>query len=369
MKVLMISARADHGGGPRHMELLIENLPSHTEVHVACPDDQPYGARFKRLVSSRISRIPHREFAFGAVVGVIRYVRKNQIQLIHCHGKGAGLYGRIVSAITGVPCVHTPHGVHVGGYGVRAKRLYRLYENLSSRWVDHLVYVSSDEQSEASLNGLWPHVDSSVIVNGVNDVPGEEVVACRLRERRSMGLDEDCLVVATVSRFDRQKNMHEALEIAKLLPECLFLWIGSGEEKNALEMEATAAGAKNVFFVGQVDSPLSLLAAADVYLSTSLWEGMPLAILEAMSVGLPIVATRVVGHRELVESSGCGVLYEQGQVMEAVEALRSFEANAALRGSVGARGRDAQRQNYSTRRQGRMIAELYMRISGKRTVV
>src|SRR6185437_9003872 len=64
---------------------------------------------------------------------LVIYAKKQRIDVIHTHGKGAGLYGRIVSALTKKPCLHTPHGVHVSQYGVFAMWAYRLYENLSAK--------------------------------------------------------------------------------------------------------------------------------------------------------------------------------------------------------------------------------------------
>ena len=90
------------------------------------------------------SSCPHRRFRIGAAVALIEFVRRQGIELIHAHGKGAGAYARIVSAATCVPCIHTPHGVHVGEYGVLKLAMYRAYENLSSRWVDGVIYVSRE---------------------------------------------------------------------------------------------------------------------------------------------------------------------------------------------------------------------------------
>lgn len=359
MRVLMISVRADHGGGPRHIELLIKNLCGSYEIHVACPDDKPYAQRFYELVSGRVFGIPHRKFSLKSALSLSRYIKGNGIDLIHCHGKGAGLYGRFASALTKVALVHTPHGVHVGAYGSAARWFYRQYENLTSYWVKHFIYVSTDERIAASSNGLWPHAASSVIVNGVDDLQEGDVVDRRSKGRRLLKLDDDRLVVATMSRFDTQKNMQEAYKIAKLLPECTFLWMGDGEQKADLERLALRDGLRNVAFLGLHDDPLSILPAADVYLSTSLWEGMPLAVLEAMSVGLPVVATRVTGHSELIASAECGVLYEQGDVEQAAEALRTLASDIQRRKNMGLRGQKMQRSLYSTRRQGKATGDLY----------
>jgi glycosyltransferase involved in cell wall biosynthesis len=288
-----------------------------------------------------------------------RYARNNEISILHTHGKGAGAYGRVVSALTGIPCVHTPHGIHVGSYGAVALRLYRCYENLTSRWVNRLIYVSNDEQLAARRCVLWPRVASSVIVNGVVSASEEALRQGRREARSALGFPEERLLVVTLSRFDYQKNMGEAYAIAKRHPGVNFVWVGDGPDHRALRERAQSEGANHIHFPGAMDDPASLLAAADIYLSTSRWEGMPLAVLEAMAAGLPLVATDVTGHRELIGSSHCGLLYELGDVDAGSSFLTELLANLELRGELGAKGRAAQLRLYSCEAQAQAVAALY----------
>lgn len=358
-RVLMISVRADHGGGPRHMELLLRGLRGEIDFYIACPNEPPYRERFEQLVHGNIFTIPHRSFSLLRALQLASYVKRCEVDLIHTHGKGAGLYGRLVSLLSGRPCLHTPHGIHVAQYGALKRRFYRLYENVTGRLARHIIYVSAEELTAASDFGLWPSVPVSVIANGVDEISEERVAALRADVRRRFEIAEDKPVVVTVSRFDFAKNMDEAYDVARALPEMLFLWIGDGGGAAALQNRAISEKVQNVRFLGVLDDPTPVLAAADIYFSSSRSEGLPLAVLEAMAIGLPVVATNVTGHRELVGKKGGGLLYPLGESEQAVALLNRLISAPSLRKQLGSRGRDLQRANYSARRMAHAVQRLY----------
>jgi len=360
-KVLVISVRADYGGGPRHLELLLKHLPADIQAFVACPDEPPFRERFESLVGGRVFTLPHRRFDLSFARRLARWAGDQGVDLLHAHGKGAGVYARMAAAILRTPCVHTPHGVHVESYSPLKRRLYRAYENLTARWVDHLIFVSDEERAAAQAAGLWPRTPHSVIVNGVEAVADAQRARWRHESRQRLGVDEARPVIMTLSRFDYQKNMLEALEVAKRLPEALFAWIGEGDESALLARRARDERIANVRFLGKSDAPLPWLAAADAYLSTSRWEGLPLAVLEAMSLGLAVVASDVVGQRELL-GEGAGRLYPLGDPAAAADALRALLRDSALRRQMGERARRIQRERYSVEGMAEATAAVYRRV-------
>lgn len=366
--MFLVSVRADHGGGPKHIELLLRHFPDVVEAHIACPDEPPYRVRFELLTDGRVCTIPHRRFDLRSAFGLASYVRREKFDVIHAHGKGAGVYARGVSFLTGVPCVHTPHGVHVGQYGSMAHFLYRVYENVSARWVvDHVIFVSPEERDVAQRERLWSRVPSSVIANGVEDADTNLLPGLRSETRVRLSVEEGQMVVVTLSRFDYPKNMHEAYEVAKSLPDCLFVWIGDGDDRGELERKARSDKVENLRFLGKLDDPSPYLAAADIYFSTSRWEGLPLAVLEAMAMGAPVVASDVAGHREVVGESGAGLLYPLGDSAQAAQALQRLSDDVALRQRLGAPARQVQQETYSAQRMAEAVCELYGRLTQGRS--
>lgn len=363
LRVLMISARADHGGGPKHIETLLQSRDDRVQVAVACPNDPPYRRKFEQLTTLPAYTIPHRRFTIKAALGLVKYMRKQQIDIIHTHGKGAGIYGRLAALLTRKPCIHTPHGVHVETYSTTLLYLYRKYENLTARWIEHLIFVSAEERQLATRTGLWPTTPHSIIVNGVNSISASRVTTLRSIARKSLGIRSNKLVIITVSRFNYQKNMEEAYQVAQLLPEYLFLWLGDGEDLELLKARAKADGLDNITFLGTTDTAVPLLAAADVYFTSSRWEGLPLAVIEAMAVGLPIVASDVTGHHEIVQDSAGGLLYPLGDPAAAAGRLTRLAGHPELRIQMGRAGRKAQRMHYSAGKMTAAVSTLYRQIA------
>lgn len=239
---------------------------------------------------------PHQDLlALRHAVEVIRRLRPD---VIHCHSSKGGAVGRLAAALTGRRgvTVYTPHGVaflrqDIGG---RKRALYAGLEYALQYLCAYTVACSRSEQRALAQRG----VRSLLIENGV-----EEPVSAARPEPRSPG---GPLRVCTVGRLDTQKNPRLFEEIARELEgeEAEFLWIGSGEQSGEI-------GAANARVLGWLPKPqvAAVVGEADLYLSTSLWEGLPLAVLEAMALGKPLLLHDCPGNTDLVEPGQGGFLY------------------------------------------------------------
>lgn len=361
MNVLLITLRADYGGGPEHVYQLVKNSSS-VSFYIACPDDVPYAAYYKELLDRRVFQLPHRAFKFHSLWKLIAYAKENKIDVIHSHGKGAGLYAKLLSVITRVPSVHTPHGIHVGEYNLLRKVLYKLYENSASWWLKKILFVSMSEKRQALAFGLWPKVESIVVPNGVALVSDEDKKSWRINVREALRLKDSQFVVAMISRFDYAKNMGEAFKVAKKCSDISFLWIGDGEEKLSLEALSRSEGVHNIIFVGFSDTPKYYLAASDLYLSTSRWEGLPLGMLEAMSLGLPVVASKVSGNVDLVSDGETGFLYPLSDINHAVNKINQLKDDHVLHRKQGSAARLRQQQLYNVKNMANRITGEYKNI-------
>ncbi len=347
MRVLEITASAGFGGGPQHVFELVSNLGDEVSIDIACPCQEPYWDRFSAIIQGELVEIPERRFTLTMALRLVRHVRRRDIQLLHSHGKGAGVYGRFIAALTGVPLVHTPHGIHLGHYSKLMRRTYIAYERMTGRFSDCTIFVSESEKERAMGLHLWPSVQSQVIVNGVRSWPDDRAKQWRCELRSSIGVADSELVVVTLSRFDFQKNMNEMAFIAEKCPRIQFWFLGDGADKPAVMEYCKSHKIANVWLPGFVPDPLSYLAAADVYLSTSRWEGLPLSLLEAMSLAKPVVASEVTGNRDVVHDSKTGYLYPLGDANRAVELLGKLENDAGLRRRMGQAAKRHQKETFS----------------------
>lgn len=322
--VLFISARADFGGGPEHLWQLLAHMPSDMRACVACPTDYPYHKRFCDLLGAEnVVEIPHRRFHILALWRLKRFCKKHEISVLHSHGKGAGLYSRLLVILTGLPCVHTFHGVHMGQYGKLKKIFYRWYEKQMSRLTKIGIAVSVTERDRVLAEGLMPFSKLEVIQNGVNvpHLAGHVVTSQPYK-------------IISITRFDYAKNslfvtcVLQRLREINRLEEFKFVLIGDGPEKILLERRIHEEKmSKYVKFTGNTPSPQSFFAGALCYFSSSRWEGMPLAVLEAMAYGLPPVVSDVVGNRDIVEHERTGLLYQEGNAIAASECICSIADN------------------------------------------
>ncbi|MDR2745023.1 MAG: glycosyltransferase [Desulfovibrio sp.] len=344
--ILFLTARADFGGGPEHLWRLLQNMPNKMAAYVACPNESPYHERFREIVGeSRMFELPHRLFSWRKLWRLRRFCRERGISVLHAHGKGAGLYARLLAFMTGLPCVHTFHGVHMDGCTPVKRAAYRLYERVMSLFTQMGIAVSEGELNQIVERGLMPRTKLRLIPNGVN-------VHVDL-EAGERPLSSPYAVVS-LSRFDYQKNSMFLLEIAKALnaqgrlEQFQFIVVGDGVDRQSVASSAQANGwGSHVLCPGASTHPHSFFRGALCYLSTSRWEGMPLAVLEAMAHGLSVVASDVVGNRDAVSHGLTGFLYPEGDAVAAADALCQLADDANLRCRMGHSAREYVQRNHS----------------------
>jgi len=326
VNMLYITARADHGGGPRHLDLLINNISDQFEIYVACPTDAPYyGLWAGNTHVAGLHQIPHRKFRLETLLSLKRFIKSNGITIVHSHGKGAGVYARALKLLLpSLKVVHTFHGVHIQEYNLLQKKAYILFEKAAGMLTNKFINVSEGEKAICLSSGFSTAAKTSVIYNGI---------ALPDTQRSSDSKKSNLFTVATITRFDYSKNMQLAYKIAKALasvPEIRFLWIGDGPDKTNLEEKAKTEQVNNIIFTGFKDNPIDYLLQSDVYLSTSRWEGLPIALVEAASIGLPIVASDVTGNNEVVVHGQNGFLYNLNNLAEAVQYINILYADKEL---------------------------------------
>ncbi|KAA5544747.1 glycosyltransferase [Adhaeribacter rhizoryzae] len=323
-KILLITVRADFGGGPKHVDLLINNISNNFELYVACPPDKPYFELWQNNPKVKsVFQLPHRKFNTSKLTSLAAYCRQNQIGVVHSHGKGAGVYARLLKImLPSLKVIHTLHGFHIGEYGQLQKQLYFLYEKALAPLTKTFINVSEGEKKQCIDFKLFKPNHSVVIYNAIAPLENKAIPILPKLANKT--------VITTISRFDFQKNMELAYEIAKVFknqPDVAFLWIGDGSDKPKLAALAQREKLQNIYFTGFCDNIAGYLSLTDIYLSTSRWEGLPYALIEAASVGIPIVASDVVGNNEIVEPNNNGFLFNLNSPEEAVAYLKLLVAD------------------------------------------
>lgn len=279
--ILLLSVRSDQGGGPRHMLELARflKLEGHT-VLTASPLAPPYGKLFAEEFQGHFT-LPHRRFAPLAWLRLALWARMKGVQIVHSHGKGGGVYGRLLGT-WGFTVLHTFHGLHL------KSKLASTIEVLLSLLSKTVICVSESEAKKARRLGI---ARQKIVVcpNGMNFGPFSASSAPEG-------------ILGTLSRLDPHKGNLRLIQLMTTLPESYSLKIaGDGEEREVLEKEITRLQlAKRVTLLGEVPDPAAFLRTISVYVSASEGEGLPYAILEAIAAEKPIVASKVPGHTDLL---------------------------------------------------------------------
>ena len=243
---------------------------------------------------------------------------------------------------------------------------YRLVGPLM-RAADRVVAVSPEVWARLVDGGLPPE-RCTVIYNGVDCTPlGPRAGDARRTARQTLGATEDDLLVIVVGRLSDQKAHHHAIAVADALrsrlPALRLAIVGEGENEAPLRAQVAALGLDDrVRLLGlRTDIP-ELLGAADVYLSTSDWEGMPLAAIEAMASALPVVSTRTEGADQLLDET-CGVVVPIGDVEALSAAVEALAHDPDRRRRLGEAGRARALADFSHERMARQLMDLLVELA------
>ena len=366
IRVLHLLVTTSPGGGPKHVYDLVRHLPrGEFEVVVAAPRD---GIFFDRFCDLGIETV---ELSLGRL-GVrhlpraMRLMRRSGIDIVHTHGKGAGLFGRLAARALGIPAIHTFHGIHYSSYSQSGQRLYLALERRLSRMSHAIINVSASQEAEGLELGLFRREQSVVVVNGI-DLDEMDRIAreCPVR-REHLGLSPGDFVLGCVSRWDPVKRFEVLLQavrrLASRIPHLALLLVGGGGEEARIRRLAGETGLQDrVIFTGFLGNPTRVYGALDLYVATSLKEGLPLAPLEAMSAGLAIVATDVPGHRDVVLRGETGLLVPPEDAASLAEAIAMLAADPDRRREMGRAGRRRVAEQFTVQHMVGQTAGVYRR--------
>ena len=337
-KILLITVRADLGGGPFHIDLILKNLVDNFNFYMAAPLDEPYGIQWQqRLGKQNFFELPFRSFSVIRFLKLLFFIKKKSIRLVHSHGKGAGIYSRMLKVfLPGIKVVHTFHGIHLQQYNSFRRNIYIRIERLLSKLTNQFINVSAGEQKICLQNNLFDKNISRIILNAMNPIANPGKTKTEIRRDQSLPLER--FIIISVLRFSYQKNLPLLVNIAEQLSEnkrILFLIIGDGEQRKEIETVILEKKIDNIIILGFRTNVHDYLFASDIYLSTSLWEGLPYSLIEAASCGLPIVATNVIGNNEIVNDSENGYLFQLNNPEIAVEKILELESLPDLQKQMG----------------------------------
>jgi glycosyltransferase involved in cell wall biosynthesis len=287
---------------------------------------------------------------------LVRHLRTHSYTIVHTHNSITGVVGRLAAKIARVPVViHTTHGFHFHDHMSAAQRLpYVAIERWSARLCDALLFQNQEEFAQVDELKLRPRHGTYLVGNGIDLGRFEPRTVAPSNPRARL------LCVARLEPVKNQIMLFRALEKLRARFNFTLQLVGDGPEHAAYEADLQRRGlADSVEFLGyRYDIP-ELTAAADVVVLTSLKEGIPRALMQAMAVGVPVVATDVKGTKEVVVDGETGFLVPLGDVDLLADRLARLLASPELRAEMGARGVDHVRRHFDEESVVRRLVGIY----------
>jgi glycosyltransferase involved in cell wall biosynthesis len=370
MRVMFLSTSMGMGGADKQLLSAAQLMRArgHDVFIVALCELGPMGLEAReRGIRTETLSMPRGVPDPRGLLRLIRLVRSWKPDVLHSHMVHANLLARAVRLFAPVPVlVSTIHNIYEGG------PLWMAAYRMSNGLVDHMTIISEAAADRFVSERIVPRELLSCVPNGVDTERFRRVSpAARSSLRASLGIEQEFVWLA-VGRFEDAKDYPNMLRafarVRDRQPTAILLLVGHGslqEETESLARELSLGD--RIRFLGVRSDVPEVMAAADGYVMSSAWEGMPIALLEAAAAALPIVATRVGGNHEVVQEGRTGFLVPPRDHEALSQAMLRLMALApADRRAMGERGRDHIRDHYGLARVVDRWEDLYRQVSSRK---
>ncbi|MBU4251989.1 MAG: glycosyltransferase family 4 protein [Candidatus Omnitrophica bacterium] len=267
-------------------------------------------------------------------------IKKNNIQIVHTHSSKAGILGRLSAGFAKVKFIyHTVHGWSFNDFQpFFLRKLFILLERLSARFTDKIIVVSYSDQQKGLANHIGDPDKFQLIRYGIGysgfTLNGRDII------RKALGIGMEELTVGMVSCFKPQKAPQDFIRLAFLvnqsMPGVKFILVGDGVLRGRIQALINKFNLQgSVILTGWRRDIHRILSAIDVLALTSLWEGLPITVLEAMAASVPVIATNTGGIAEVIIDGETGFLVSPQDTRGMSEKLTLLLKDAALRKQVG----------------------------------
>ncbi len=390
LKVLEV-LEATVGGAWKHVRQLLLGLdPARFELHLACSTERDPSVAAEldalrkqgvRVWPVRMVRRPAPLTDLKALQALTAIIRAGRYDVVHTHAAKAGFLGRLAARRAGVRAIlHTPHTFPFERRDTLLGPLYRALERVAAKWAHRLILVSPSQRQIAEGAGIGSPERLVVVPNGIR-LPEGDAATTRRKFRHALGLGESDPAIGFVGRVTPQKDVQTFLRVAgelcRALPEVRLFIVGGADNPRYVrrlrppasrEAVGVLAGHDGsamwsaelpVHVLGPRPDAAELVAAFDVVLLPSLYEGLPYSLLEAMAQGVAVVASRVTGNQDAIEHGLSGFLVEAGNIDGFVRSTLEVMKDSAIRARVGEAARRRVAAEFTEERFLIRMAELY----------
>lgn len=366
-RVIHVIRQGKFGGGETYVSDLVRGLPGHRfqNTVIAFTDGPMVTELTKEGVDIRVVPV---KFPFHRLWQIRQIVKEIDPDIIHAHGTKAATYFLPARLFAKVAFLYTVHGWSFHrGQNKLVHTLRIMLEQLVSRLVTKTICVSYANLHEGKK--LFSLRRSFVIQNGASLGKLRGHLQCQKIKRADFGLADDDFVVIYLARLTYQKDPLTLLrafeDIKRDCPKARLFVVGDGELKPEMLAFVQQHGLQDqLVFTGARNDVGAVLNMADAYVLPSLWEGLSLAMMEAMSVGLPCICSDLEANRELITHGQNGLVFPVGNHQILARQLRKLYHDPALRTRLGREAKEIVHQHFTFDRVVATHTSLYLNILG-----
>jgi len=347
-------------GGAEHLLMdLVVGLKEHNFYPIVCSiDNGPLAFELENRGIEVIVISKKRSKDISLVWRLCQVVQKRDVGLIHSHFPVSDIYGWIVSKICRIPQVITVHGDIFSNKN--------LFLSFVFRDTNRIVTVSHDLKRK--LSAFCPHVNNvQVIHNGIRVEDVRNQLIDKVYAKNRVNLKANDFTIGSIGGLRKVKGYEfllEAIAIArKAFPNVKLVLVGNGPQRSLLQEKAEKLGISDiVIFVGWRKDIPQLLSAFDLYVCSSLKEGVSISLLEAMAASKPVIATNVGGNPEVVEDGKTGLLVPPKDPQKIAETINELLDNENKRLEMGRAGLKRVKEKFSISKTVREYKEVYLEV-------
>lgn len=365
ISILYFSNETDRGGAEEHLLSLLRGLDrSLFQLHLACTDEMAKKLRLDMPEDVEIFRMMLRKTThFAGMIQLARILRERHIGILHSHMFYASLFASPIGRLLGVPLIlETPHVREQWRKG-RLKSSYAI-DRFIGRSVDYYIAVSKANAQYLAEEKKLPPRKIVVIRNGCDMSRFDPARREPSGLRESLGFAPSDPVLVVLGRLEPQKGHRVLLNALPLIrvqfPATRVVCLGDGSLREDLRTQSRALGLNDcVRFVGFQPNVEDWLALATATVLPSFYEGLPLAAIESLAAGKPVLASAVDGTPEVVRHGITGLTFPPGNFEELAETVCRILREPDLGPAMGQAGRQWALENFSMHQQIEKTQSLY----------
>ncbi len=368
IRIVYVVDNLSFRGGERTFLQLVEGIDrSRYDVSVACT---PGGVFVERLERLRVPVIPAdmRRRRLDTALSLARILKRTKPHIVHTQGRG-DTFGRLAARLAGVPVIMSTTAMIAGRYQVPEwwrRTLYRIIDRITDRLVDRYIVVNRASVEPLTGRHKIPPARIVVIPNGIELKRYDRSHAPKGTWRARCGIPDGTTLVGALGRFTWQKGFSDLLRAFATLPPADDVWLAIGGDGPLREDLDTLARTPNIedrcLLPGFIDDVPEFLADLDVFVLSSRLEGHPMVLLEAMAMGLPVIATDIAGVGDTVTDGVDGRLIPVGDVPAMANALGELIRDQSMARRFGQNARKKIEREYTVEQMVRRTTLVYEEI-------